>query len=268
MNKIGIIGCGWLGLPLAKSLIAKGYHIHGSTTNQEKIPLLAAGGIHPFLISISDQINGEIDSFLNVDYLIINIPPGRRENQKSHYVNRMNLLKSRMENSSIHSVIFVSSTSVYLNEEKKMDENSEVLTNNHLVQSEQLFQNSTQWKTTILRMSGLINETRHPGRFLAGKQNLSNGSAPVNLIHLQDCIGIIQTVIKENIGNETFNCTMGAHPTKIEFYTEATKQLQLDIPQFNHELDKGGKIISNTKLKEQLPYTFIYNDPLLWLRQL
>ena len=36
-EKISILGCGWLGLPLAKSLLAKGYKIKGSTTSESKL---------------------------------------------------------------------------------------------------------------------------------------------------------------------------------------------------------------------------------------
>ena len=36
--QVSILGCGWLGLPLAKSLIEKGFSVNGSTTSVEKIP--------------------------------------------------------------------------------------------------------------------------------------------------------------------------------------------------------------------------------------
>jgi len=36
MKKIGILGCGWLGLSLARSLIKNGYEVHGSSTRIEK----------------------------------------------------------------------------------------------------------------------------------------------------------------------------------------------------------------------------------------
>ena len=36
MKKIGILGCGWLGFSLAKSLIGDGYEVHGSSTSIEK----------------------------------------------------------------------------------------------------------------------------------------------------------------------------------------------------------------------------------------
>ena len=36
-DKIGIIGCGWLGLPLAKLFLKNGFLVKGSTTSKEKI---------------------------------------------------------------------------------------------------------------------------------------------------------------------------------------------------------------------------------------
>ena len=38
--KIAIIGCGWLGLPLAKKLIKENFIVKGSTTSKEKISVL------------------------------------------------------------------------------------------------------------------------------------------------------------------------------------------------------------------------------------
>ncbi len=50
--QISILGCGWLGVPLAESLIKKGFSIKGSTTSEEKIEILTKKGIEAFLISI------------------------------------------------------------------------------------------------------------------------------------------------------------------------------------------------------------------------
>ena len=47
-NRVGIIGCGWLGLPLAKSLIKNNYIVYGSTTKKEKLGLLANENLNPF----------------------------------------------------------------------------------------------------------------------------------------------------------------------------------------------------------------------------
>lgn len=263
--KIGIIGCGWLGFPLAKRLVQKNHLVHGSTTSDQKILLLEEAGIIPFQIILEDQIKGDIASFLKVDILIINVPPGRSEANKSAYLNKMKSLFQKIKMSPIKSVVFMSSTSVYPNDASFKSEKSPVIEDNHLVKAERLFQESNSWETTILRLSGLINETRHPGRWLAGKRDLKNASAPVNLIHLDDCIGIIEKILERNIWGEVFNCTMSVHPTRKEFYTIAADQLKLEVPHFVDEQSRNGKTVSNAKLKEQLSYHFIHDDPMLWL---
>jgi 3-hydroxyisobutyrate dehydrogenase-like beta-hydroxyacid dehydrogenase len=50
--KISILGCGWLGLPLAKSLLAKSYEVKGSTTSENKLEVLINAGILPFQIQL------------------------------------------------------------------------------------------------------------------------------------------------------------------------------------------------------------------------
>ena len=53
-NKIGVLGCGWLGFPLAKDLIKQGFKVKGSTTNKEKIKSLEKENIDPCLLYTSD----------------------------------------------------------------------------------------------------------------------------------------------------------------------------------------------------------------------
>lgn len=40
MQKISVLGCGWLGLPLSKKLIESGFVVKGSTTSSEKLSQL------------------------------------------------------------------------------------------------------------------------------------------------------------------------------------------------------------------------------------
>ena len=50
---ISILGCGWHGKALAVDLIEKGIFIKGSTTTTEKMALLKADGISPYIINLS-----------------------------------------------------------------------------------------------------------------------------------------------------------------------------------------------------------------------
>ena len=103
MTKISILGCGWLGLPLAKTLIKNGFSVNGSTTSVDKIPILKNIGISPFLLTLeSTKVSGEIDAFLgDSTILIVNIPPKLRADNKENFVAKISLLLPFLEKSSI-----------------------------------------------------------------------------------------------------------------------------------------------------------------------
>ena len=71
MKNISILGCGWLGAPLAISLLEAGYSVKGSTTTESKLATLEASQIEAYLIDIAEF--EEYDAFLNTDILIIAI---------------------------------------------------------------------------------------------------------------------------------------------------------------------------------------------------
>ena len=106
MSQISILGCGWLGLPLAKSLLEKGYSVKGSTTSIEKISILKNEGITPFQISLGeDKIEGEIEMFLaNSEILIIDIPPKLRGDSKENFVGKIQTLVPFIEKSPIKKI--------------------------------------------------------------------------------------------------------------------------------------------------------------------
>ena len=101
---ISILGCGWLGQPLAKHLLSLGYSIKGSTTSKTKLDPLGSVGISPFLIEL-ETLESNVSEFLEAEILIVNIPS---KNSKSFE----NLILE-IEKSSIQKVLFISSTSVY-----------------------------------------------------------------------------------------------------------------------------------------------------------
>src|SRR6478672_6884199 len=111
MRQISILGCGWLGFPLAKSLLENGFSVQGSTTSMDKMTVLKNVGITPFHISLfENSIEGEIDNFLeNSEILIIDIPPKLRGASKEKFVGKIKKLIPFIEKSSVEKVLFVSS---------------------------------------------------------------------------------------------------------------------------------------------------------------
>lgn len=269
IKKISILGCGWLGLPLAIDLIYKGFKVNGSTTSISKLDMLKANSIAPFLVQLGETTTNHLHEFLKSDLLIINIPPGRNKENVSDYSTKMKNLAESISNSSIKKIIFISSTSVYDECNNLVDEETDSLSDSdsgsRMIDAEETFKNLTNIDTTIIRMAGLVGPNRHPGRFFAGKENIPDGLAPVNLIHLEDCIGIIEHVITHNLWNQTFNGAAPTHPHKMDFYDLASQQLYGKEAKFISE--KGNyKIVDSSKIINE-GYQFKHPDLMEWLLQ-
>ena len=273
MKKISILGCGWLGLPLAKSLIKKGFSVKGSTTSEDKLQVLQSAGISPFLISIkSNKVVGEVVKFLkDSDILIIDIPPNLRHGNTESFIEKMEQSIPFLEQSSIKKIIFVSSTSVYSgynlstdiasDNEFKVTEETVAIPENEsgiqLLASEKTLLSNKKFETTIVRFGGLIGEDRNPTLFLAGRKNIDNAKAPINFIHQIDCIGIIERIIETNSWNQIFNGVAPFHPSRKEYYTKKALEMGLEIPEFDEQKPSFGKIVSCEKVQNILGYEFV-----------
>lgn len=262
MKQISILGCGWLGLPLAKAMLENGFSVHGSTTSREKLSVLQNSGIQPFLIALSEnKIDGNSTDFLeNSSILILDVPPKLRGSEKENFVSKIKNLIPYIEKSSVKKVLFISSTSVYGENNSMVTEETtpqpKTESGIQLLQTEQLLQSNSNFKTTILRFGGLIGDDRHPVRFLVGRTNLDNPNAPINLIHQKDCIGIIKTIIEQNCWDETLNAVTPFHPSRKEYYTQKAKERNLELPEFNTDTGLIGKTILNGRISTVLNYTF------------
>ena len=263
MTQISILGCGWLGLPLAKSLLQNGFSIKGSTTSLEKISLLESEGITPYLVRLEEQqISASVADFLaHSQILIINIPPKLRGGSTENFVAKITTLLPFIENSTVEKVLFVSSTSVYGEDNEFVSEvtvlNPDTEGGRQLAIVENVLQKNSRFQTTILRFGGLISDDRNPVRFLSGRVNIENPDTPINLIHQDDCIGIIEKIIALNSWDETYNAVAPFHPTRQEYYTQKATELNLALPKFAALNTIVGKTILNNKVIEVLDYSFI-----------
>lgn len=257
MKRIAILGCGWLGLPLGAALVKTGFSVNGSTTSQHKIKTIQSLGMSPFLIELGIN-NDHEKAFFDVDILVLTIPPSNTSEPKDYFLQLEHVL-NQIGQSTIKHVIFISSTSVYpsLNREVlENDASEEAKTRSgiSLVQAEKMFYSVNN---TIVRFAGLVGGERHPGRWFAGKHHLKGGNIPVNMIHQDDCIGIIQTIISNNHWGEVFNGCSSEHPKKSTYYPELATKLGLQAPQFMDEDKSEWKIVSNEYLLKKTKYQFM-----------
>ncbi len=262
---ITIAGMGWLGQPLARRLMNLGYSVKGSVSSLEKATMLQKNGLNAFPMEISENgVSGEIKALLSeTEYLIIMIPPGLRRNTGADFVLKMVHFLEEIKKHPIRKVILVSSISVYSDAQGHVTENDlpnpSTQAGKQLLQVEQLFVNSPNFKTTVVRFGGLYGGSRQPVNYLSGRDNLSDGNAPVNLIHREDCIGILSETIKQEAFGQIFNAVNPQHPTKEKYYTKKAMELNIPPPHFSkQEEDNSFKQVDSVRVEKILGYSFLH----------
>jgi nucleoside-diphosphate-sugar epimerase len=270
LPSISILGCGWLGLPLAESFIQKGYSVKGSTTREERFGLLGEAGIAPYLIKAEQGIwHGQyIQEFLSSEILIIAIPPNTKKNSNSTHAIEIKTLLDRLHgNRAIHTILYISSTSIYKNENKivREDDVADVAETGNIIlaQAEGYIRESTIPNKIILRLGGLTGYNRMLAKFFAGKKNIAGGNQPVNLLHRDDAIAAILFILEKNIQNEILNVCSPLHPQRKDFYKRLCKRFELELPDFSEEFTESWREVSIKKLEKE-GYEFKFPDPDLY----
>ncbi len=249
MKIISILGCGWLGTALAIHFLSKRFIVRGSTRSNQKLKQLEAIGIESFLIDIKSP---QGSSFFESDYLIIAITckDNLAIKQFSNFLADCNVKK----------IIFISSTSVYLAQNKVVTEESPINNNSLTYQFEQSLTKQKSFHTSVLRFGGLFGSERNPTSFFREDRPLKDPNGRINLIHQQDCIQIIEEIIKQEVWGETFNACADTHLSKFFFYSRLYQKEGKTLYIIDQEEISSYKIISSQKLIDQLNYRFVYNE--------
>jgi nucleoside-diphosphate-sugar epimerase len=245
-------------------LIAEGVSVKGSTTSEDRIPILEQEGIEPFVLKVAAEgVSGDLEGFFkSTEVLIIDFPPGLRKNPQLDYAGAIEKLAEKIEASGVKKVIFVSSISVYEETEsfpiftEDAEPNATSASGKEIISAEKILLKNPIFDTTVIRFGGLIGAGRHPVKYLAGRTGLANPLGPVNLIHLKDCLQVIKKVLKNDIFGNVYNAAYPLNPPREKYYTEKAREAGLEIPQFDHAKPSVGKIISASKVMRVLGVEF------------
>lgn len=267
-KRLSILGCGWLGLPLAEAFVETGWQVNGSTTSSSKLALLLSKNIHPYQIKCADDMqvtSGCRDDFFNVDVLIITLPFKRSFKNPRDYFHHIVLIMQAVQDYRVKRVLFTSSTSVYPNHNQTVTEDMTFTPENDRAQTlwdiENMLLSQQYCQSSIVRFAGLYGGDRVIGRFRAGQTLIPNGSAPVNLIHLEDAVGILREIVLQECWGHIFNGCSDFHPRREDLYTAAAIAGGVSKPTFNNQ-SAVYKIVDNTKVKKILQYAFLHPNPM------
>lgn len=295
--KIAILGTGWLGERLYVDLLKRNYVVYGSSRKVEvrnrllnlaalqdyqkparpgevgrgsTVDVISKMQADPpphrmFAISAPDLREGD-EAFFKVDTLVITLPPGgKRENASQAYRAEIEAVLLQAERAGVKHLIYTSSTGVYGNQPGIVSElnplNPATDSGKAVVAAETLLANANV-PTTILRLAGLYGPGRHPGRWFAGKKDIPQGDAPVNLVHQSDVVQAIRRSIEigpPRSGLEYFNISAARHPPKKEFYAAAISHYGGEAASW---LPGGqeGKQVDSQKARNQLNWQPDFDD--------
>jgi nucleoside-diphosphate-sugar epimerase len=272
-----IVGCGYVGLALGTELKRLGHEVFGvrrSTAcradfESAGIGLIAADLTRP---ETFEAFHGPFDWVVN----LASAGQGGVEEYRQVYLTGTRNLLAWLRAAPPKKYVYTSSTGVYgQTDGSAVKEESEMVPPNEtgvvLRQTEELVLAAVaEWKcpAVILRLAGIYG----PGRghyfrqFLAGTAKIEgDGLRHINMIHLDDVVGVILDVLKSGRPGDVFNAVDDEPVTQLYFFRWLAESLGKDLPPFDPtatqaERKRGwtNKKVLNRKLKMQLGYRFRY----------
>ena len=263
IEKVSILGCGWIGRPLGKRLSSRGYTVKGSTTRTSMMAQIALEGIIPFQVNANPvPFGSNIDGFFDCDVLVGTIPPPSNPLIPDWAFMVHSSISRKVVEYGIKKVVLISSTSVYPDEARVYREaDAQSIVSKHsgtvMLDLEKCY-TLGGFSSIVLRLGGLFGPDRDPGKFLSAQRSNTNPDNPVNMVHLDDVVSAIQFCIEDDAQHEVFNVVSPEHSTRRAFYDKAAALRGISLTW--NENSTGGKKVSSEKLQKK-GFTFKYKSP-------
>jgi nucleoside-diphosphate-sugar epimerase len=234
-----LIGAGWLGLPLAKTLLSSGYSLCILASSEERKKELAGEGYTSLRLEEANNL-GYIP-----ELVIVTLPPMRNKEDGKLPWNYHQFVCNQLAALQPKKLLVTSSTSVYPESPMTYSEKDAVAEGDGL-QLENLYQSAVQ-NSVVVRFGGLFGPGRHPGKFLSGK-HFTKPHAPINFTHLNDAVNALLHLAQLNEASGIWNVVHPNHPTKQDFYTACCSALKTPLPTFDVHDQSLGKTVDSSKL--------------------
>lgn len=214
LDKIAIIGCGYVGTAASRYWYQQGYSVTATTTRQERVAQLEE--IATKVVVIKGEDSQALKSLLqDRDTVVLSIAPISNKQvdagvyRETYIPTAKNLVAALKENNSVKQLIYLSSVSVYGDKNGEwVDETSPVDTNGEynqvLCETEQLLLSAREdVKISVLRLGGIYGTKRELiKRFakIAGKTMPGSGETFTSWIHLDDIVSALDFLSQRRLG--------------------------------------------------------------------
>jgi len=272
--RVLVVGCGYVGLPLAVELKRRGHEVFGMRRSNAES--LLAAGIKPLLADITQLVSFN-DLPRDFDW-VVNCAAsggGGADDYRRIYLDGNRNLISWLAGSPIKKFVYTSSTSVYAqNDGLIVNENSttdpEAETARVLVEAEKLLLSAARqdFPAVVLRVAGIYGPERGHAfkQFLHGEAVIEHdGGRFLNMIHRDDVIGCIIAALENGRPGEVYNAVDSEPVSQLRFFEWLAAELKRPLPpkvtSDEKTVRKRGvtnKRVSNAKLLAELKYSFLF----------
>jgi len=265
-----IVGCGYVGQSLGRSLLAAGHAVAGTTTTRHREPDLLEAGITP-IVQNARETEQLADLLLSreVDTVFATLAAGRDGDYHRVYADGLRSVAEACEIGGVRRLIYTSSTSIYTQDDgSRVDESTPTppTTPNTaalLIAEQAVLDQSRGFGGTVLRLGGIYG----PGRDLAQRirqaagTRRSDGRHIVNLIHRDDIVAAL-TLLLDHPYPGVLNL-VDDHPLpRRDLYDAVLELLGLEPITWEDPPEDGGgglgKRVSNDLIKEALGLSLLH----------
>jgi nucleoside-diphosphate-sugar epimerase len=269
--RVLVIGCGYVGLPLAGELVRAGHEVFGVNRSAEKAAELRALGIEPLTADITQRaalnaLPQQLDWVVNV----VSSNKGGLEEYQRVFLDGTHHLLDWLAAVPLKKYIHAGSTSVYTQTDGSLvKETSPAQPTTEmglvLAETEQTLLRAfrdRKFPAVLLRLAGIYG----PGRGHLFLQYLKNeariadkGLRLLNMIHRDDAVGAIIAALKNGRPGEIYNVADDEPVPQIHFFRWLSETLGKDMPPFSGDEAGTGrkralthKKVSNRRLRMEL----------------
>lgn len=260
-----IIGFGHLGMYAAKQW-SNNIPILGVSRTTPTLSF--SPNIHFYKLDLSPNLKLEshfelLKQLHQCDWVNFWLPYNSQKISQDHYIDILNLFLMNMRQDQLFT--FTSSTSVF-GQNNSVYENTVPDSQHPLVKVESHIKNFHPY-CHIIRLAGLVSDSRHPVNFLSQKTQIKSPWTPVNLIHVEDVVRFLLHLKNHpQWGKQaiTTNLSSDTHLDRFSYYTSVAKKRGLRPPEFDmqDQTSQQSRIILNdflwSKYRFKLKHLHVY----------
>lgn len=244
--KIGIVGCGWLGIRLAKHMHPDNT-LYGTVRSKSSLEALRNIPINLEIADLSGDLQLPWAVADQLDVVIITIPFSLKKHRESglqiDWLDNISLFLRTFKKQ----IFYTSSTGVYPAERRtytEADLSTEKTPAEHLLRKAFPHIN-------ILRLGGLMGDDRQ-----LSKYNITDSDVPVNHVHYTDVCRLVEMMIAHRASSCLYNVVAPMHPAKAVVIAEQKGSVSRDSIALS-----PARIISSEKVNTALGFQYTYPDP-------